>query len=134
MMDMSDSDEALDAGIDLTPLIDVVFMLLIFFIMATTFSKPILDLVLPAAQSAEPQSGGKRELVIAINSEGQVFHDGTMIPSTDLADLFERHQDLAVNLQVDEGAPFKAFIAVLDQAKMKGREQIAITTQPVQQP
>ena len=36
-----------DAGIDLTPLIDVVFMLLVFFIMTTTFSRPVLVIVLP---------------------------------------------------------------------------------------
>ena len=38
---MHDFDE--DASIDLTPVIDVIFMLLIFFIMTTTFSKPVLD-------------------------------------------------------------------------------------------
>ena len=41
---MHDFDE--DASIDLTPVIDVIFMLLIFFIMTTTFSKPVLDIVL----------------------------------------------------------------------------------------
>ena len=44
---MHDFDE--DASIDLTPVIDVIFMLLIFFIMTTTFSKPVLDIVLPAS-------------------------------------------------------------------------------------
>ncbi len=134
MMEMHEPDEAFEAGIDLTPLIDVVFMLLIFFIMATTFSKPVLDLVLPAAQSAEPQSGGKREMVIGINSEGQVFHEGTMILLTNLPELFERHPELPLNVQVDEGAPFKAFMEVLDQAKIKGRGQIAIATRPREQP
>ena len=52
---MHDFDE--DASIDLTPVIDVIFMLLIFFIMTTTFSKPVLDIVLPASETAELQQG-----------------------------------------------------------------------------
>lgn len=51
---MHDFDE--DASIDLTPVIDVIFMLLIFFIMTTTFSKPVLDIVLPASETAEESS------------------------------------------------------------------------------
>ena len=47
---MHDFDE--DASIDLTPVIDVIFMLLIFFIMTTTFSKPVLDIVLPASETS----------------------------------------------------------------------------------
>ena len=39
--------------VDLTPLIDVIFMLVIFFVMTMTFSKPVLDVVLPAAQNSE---------------------------------------------------------------------------------
>ena len=35
-----------DISLDITPLIDVIFMLLIFFIMTTTFSKPVLDIIL----------------------------------------------------------------------------------------
>ena len=51
---MHDFDE--DASIDLTPVIDVIFMLLIFFIMTTTFSKPVLDIVLPASETSEESS------------------------------------------------------------------------------
>lgn len=48
--------------VDLTPLIDVIFMLVIFFVMTMTFSKPVLDVVLPAAQNSEvkKKDGGTR--------------------------------------------------------------------------
>ena len=49
-----------EPSIDLTPLIDTIFMLLIFFIMTTTFSRPVLDIVLPASSEAEASSE-KRE-------------------------------------------------------------------------
>ena len=60
---MHDFDE--DASIDLTPVIDVIFMLLIFFIMTTTFSKPVLDIVLPASETSEESSRKNAELVIS---------------------------------------------------------------------
>ena len=50
--------------VDLTPLIDVIFMLVIFFVMTMTFSKPVLDVVLPAAQNSEVKKK-TAELVIS---------------------------------------------------------------------
>ena len=63
---MNDFDE--DASIDLTPVIDVIFMLLIFFIMTTTFSKPVLDIVLPASETAEEPSRKNAELLISVKA------------------------------------------------------------------
>ena len=51
--------------VDLTPLIDVIFMLVIFFVMTMTFSKPVLDVVLPAAQNSEVKKK-TAELVISV--------------------------------------------------------------------
>ena len=61
---MHDFDE--DASIDLTPVIDVIFMLLIFFIMTTTFSKPVLDIVLPASEASEETIRKKARLVSSV--------------------------------------------------------------------
>ena len=59
-----DIDE--EINIDLTPLIDVVFMLLIFFIMTTTFSKPVLDVILPASKMAEGKETQTQEILISV--------------------------------------------------------------------
>lgn len=53
-------------GIDITPLIDCVFMLLVFFIMTTTFSKPVLDIVLPKSEVATRLSERPREIVVSV--------------------------------------------------------------------
>jgi len=47
-------DDEFGADIDLTPLIDVVFMLLLFFILAASFSAPVLQVALPTARTAAP--------------------------------------------------------------------------------
>ena len=68
---------------DLTPLIDVIFMLVIFFVMTMTFSKPVLDVVLPAAQNSEVKKK-TAELVISVKSDGKYFFNDQEIPKEEL--------------------------------------------------
>ena len=70
--------------VDLTPLIDVIFMLVIFFVMTMTFSKPVLDVVLPAAQNSEVKKK-TAELVISVKSDGKYFFNDQEIPKEELS-------------------------------------------------
>ena len=125
---MYDFDLDEDASIDLTPLIDVIFMLLIFFILTTTFSKPVLDIMLPASDAALPQTERKPELLISITAEGKMFHqDEELRPESLNALLDSRNEDL-LNLFVDEKAPFQAFVAIVDIAKTKRGGRFVIST------
>ena len=65
-------------ALSLTPLIDVLFLLLIFFIVATRFSKEEteLDVELPSASQALPLNSQPAELVINIDAEGRYYIDG----------------------------------------------------------
>ena len=72
--------------VDLTPLIDVIFMLVIFFVMTMTFSKPVLDVVLPAAQNSEVKKK-TAELVISVKSDGKYFFNDQEIPKRRSSDL-----------------------------------------------
>ncbi len=122
--------EGMDSSLDLTPIIDVVFMLLIFFIMATTFSMPVLDVVLPEAESARPPQEKKAELVITIDPQGRILHKDTALDRQALADLLQTQRELPVTLFVDERAPFEPFVLVMDQAKLAKRTHVSISTQP----
>lgn len=122
-----DLDE--DASIDLTPVIDVVFMLLIFFIMTTTFSKPVLDIILPVSETAEQPAERLPELVITITAEGKIFFNGAELGRADLSELLDERQGNLLNLFVDEKAPFEAFVAVVDIAKTKRGGRFVISTQ-----
>ena len=66
-----------DISLDITPLIDVIFMLLIFFIMTTTFSKPVLDIVLPQSETSEDPTANKGELLISVREDGSMLASGT---------------------------------------------------------
>ena len=112
---MHDFDE--DASIDLTPVIDVIFMLLIFFIMTTTFSKPVLDIVLP-------------ELVISVKADGTIHYQDRQLTKEALAAVLEARPEALLNLYVDEKAPFEAFVGVVDIARLKRGGHFVISTQP----
>ena len=127
MLHELDFDE--DAGIDLTPLIDVVFMLLIFFIMTTTFSKPVLDIILPSSETAEQPQERLPELVLSITAEGKIFHNGEELEREEIAALLDSREKDLLNVFVDEKAPFEAFVSVVDIAKAKRGGRFVISTQ-----
>ena len=123
---MHDFDE--DASIDLTPVIDVIFMLLIFFIMTTTFSKPVLDIVLPASETSEESSRKNAELVISVKADGTIYY--RQLTKEALAAVLETRPEALLNLYVDEKAPFEAFVGVVDIARLKRGGHFVISTQP----
>ena len=125
---MHDFDE--DASIDLTPVIDVIFMLLIFFIMTTTFSKPVLDIVLPASETAEESSRKNAELVISVKADGTIHYQDRQLTKEALAAVLETRPEALLNLYVDEKAPFEAFVGVVDIARLKRGGHFVISTQP----
>ena len=119
---MHDFDE--DASIDLTPVIDVIFMLLIFFIM------PVLDIVLPASETAEESSRKNAELVISVKADGTIHYQDRQLTKEALAAVLETRPEALLNLYVDEKAPFEAFVGVVDIARLKRGGHFVISTQP----
>ena len=117
-----------EPSIDLTPLIDVIFMLLIFFIMTTTFSRPVLDILLPAADNAET-SRERQEQIITIKADGSLFYEGRQLQKGDLASVMEERPEAILNLYVDQKTPFEAFVDVVDVAKVKKGGRFVISTQ-----
>ncbi len=121
-----DLDE--DINIDLTPLIDVIFMLLIFFIMTTTFSKPVLDIVLPASDTSEAADKKYSELIIVVDGGGKIFYGETEIDAQALTALLREKPDELLNLHMDEKAPFESFVSIVDIAKKERGGRFVIST------
>jgi biopolymer transport protein ExbD len=122
-------DDDFGDNIDLTPLIDVVFLLLLFFILATTFLKPAVDVNLPTAESGGAPKR-ERQMVVSIDGQGRVFHEGAVVAREELPALLAREPDLPLNFHIDQRAPFQSFMGVLDQARLHGRDNFIITTEP----
>ncbi|SNS07397.1 biopolymer transport protein ExbD [Humidesulfovibrio mexicanus] len=122
-------DNDFDDSIDLTPLIDVVFMLLLFFILATTFMKPAIAVSLPKAATAQSQTR-ERQLVITIDSQGRVLHGDQVVEPTGYSALLDMEPGVPINFMVHRDAPFQSFMGVVDEARRKGRTNFIITTEP----
>lgn len=130
MLDDFSLDNEFDAEIDLTPLIDVVFILLIFFFITSTFLKPAMPVNLAKAASASADAERKEQVVITIDATGALFNDEAPLAPEGIAALISANPDLGINLFVDRDAPFESFLAVIDEARLLGRDDVSITTLP----
>ncbi len=117
-----------DLSIDLTPLIDVIFMLLVFFIMTTTFSKPVLEILLPQAQNTD--AGKKQEeIIISVDAEGQFFYNTELVDLATISALIDKHPEATLNLYIDKKTPFEAFVHIVDKAKAREGGKFVISTE-----
>lgn len=123
-------DREFDAEIDLTPLIDVVFMLLVFFFMTSTFIRPAFEVRLPAAATAAPAPARGDEVVLAITEAGNFLFQGQPLRREDLPAVMRTDPDRPLHLYVDRAAPFGAFAVVLDEARRCGRENLTLRAEP----
>lgn len=123
-------------GVDLTPVIDVVFLLLVFFLVATTFhqSEREMEIALPETVSGGPISMALRELVINVDRDGRYIVSGETMDSTELAGAIERslreHPDRKVTVRGDRDASYGAIAGALDLCKRAGVSEPYLDTAP----
>lgn len=122
-----------EAVIDITALVDIVFQLIIFFVLTTTFvTNPGIEVDLPRAQAMELQHKSD-ELVVALTEQGQIILHGKSIDLSALGEVFENTASEApttlVILQADQRVMHGRVVAVMDLAKEKGLSRLAIATQ-----
>lgn len=124
-------EDEFEADIDLTPLIDVVFMLLLFFILASTFSAPVLKVALPSARTAVQVEPDPARLTLSVDAAGTLYHLDAPIALADVPELLAAgKKEAEVELRVDRAAPFDAFVGVMDQLRACGRSHVLIGAKP----
>lgn len=119
--------------IDMTPMIDMVFLLLIFFLLTSIFAgQQVLDLVLPEAGHARDPII-VNEMHITIQKEGRVFVDKREVAIAELESTLRGHslenQHKTVFLSADKETPFHIFVKVLDTLQGMGLPDLNIVTQ-----
>ncbi|MCH9826767.1 MAG: biopolymer transporter ExbD [Pseudomonadota bacterium] len=121
-----------DAAVDLTPMLDVVFIMLIFFIVTATFIKETgVEVNRPEASTAEQKDNVA--VLVAINADNSVWMDGRRVDVLSVRANIERlhaeNPNGGVVIQADELASMKTFTQVLDQAReVVPGSQIALAT------
>ncbi len=118
-------------GIDISPLIDMVFILLIFFMVSTTFVKDMkLDLERPAASSSTVAS--TKAVRIYIDKGGDTYLNGEPIRvwviQSRLRDLLKGGTNKSVLVVTDEIVPTNRLVEVVDQARLAGAEDVGVAT------
>lgn len=128
-----------EGGINLTPLIDVVFLLLIFFMVSTSFTKESrLQIELPTA-TGEPPSDERAALEVVVDGKGQYRINektvsGTSVDAlmTAMSQLAEAGDDLPVIITADATSPHQAVVTAMDAAGRLGFARLSLTTQKPQ--
>ncbi|MGS2743225.1 ExbD/TolR family protein [Halomonas sp. LS-001] len=119
---MADSNE-----VNLTPMLDVVFIMLIFFIVTTSFIKESgVEIERPESSAASPRPDA--QVLIAVTPEGAVWVDGKPVDvhriGQQVADMLT--DDGAVVIQADRESTTGLLIEVMDRLKQAGVDQIAV--------
>ena len=123
-----------DPAINLTPMIDVVFTLLVFFMLATTFAERerMLDVQLPMANSAEAPSSNPHELVINVSRDGHIWIDGRDLQGDELAkalaDAARREPGMLVTVRGDRRGLYNEIVHVLDECMRAGLANLSLST------
>jgi len=108
------------AGFGLAPLLDVVLLLLIFFVVSTSFTEPRLAIALPDAETAAPSASDL--LVVSIARDGEIAIAGEPASEARLDALLSEagRSDRELELRADERTPHGAVVALLDRARKAG--------------
>ena len=118
-----------ETEINITPMLDIVFIMLIFFIVTASFVKEAgVDVIRPPAQTAISKDKGN--ILIAITENGQIWVDRRQVDPRSLRAQIERlhgeNPQGSIVVQADKKSQNHLLVAVMDAAKAAGVAQIAI--------
>ncbi len=133
-MHLRDEQPLDEQALNLTSMTDLVFLLLIFFLCATTFLDPerALRLELPQAQSAQPRDEVLQELVINVSRDGALTLAGRAVPrdalERELRAAAARNPQTPVTIRGDRLVHHEDIVAVMDACGQAGLVNLAVGT------
>lgn len=116
-------------NLDLTPLIDIVFIIIIFFLVTSTFKEKILNLTLPKSKSATINDLKQKEIIIELNSKDLIYNK-EKIDLIKLSKKLENIKDKSktIILKVDKNVKYQRLVSILDLLKLNDLNNLAIVT------
>lgn len=123
-------DEGSDDGINISPLIDIVFILLLFFVVTSVFIEETgVEVTKPDSKSA--QSLDRQSIIIAITGDGRVYYGGQEIGLYGIGPVLSRlavTSDQPVVVQADGETRTQTLISALDEVRAAGIENVNVAT------
>jgi biopolymer transport protein ExbD len=128
------TQEADESEVNLTPMLDVVFIMLIFFIVTASFVKEAgIDVSRPDAATAERKERGN--ILVAISETGQIWIDKRSVDIRAVRANIERlaaeNPQGSVVIQADENSKNGILVQVMDAARLAGVEQVSIAAEKI---
>ena len=122
------------AEINVTPLVDVMLVLLIIFMVTAPMLQQGLEVALPQAEGKSFELATNNPAKITLTSSGAVYVDGTAVGSDNfdmtLGPMLRSKRIKRALLEADAGVPYGRVVAVLDVMNRAGVEQLGMITQP----
>jgi len=113
----------------MAPLIDVVFLLLIFFMLTFAIQGQAMDIKLPQGQSTS-NPVQQKDITIRISADGDLLLDNSPVALENLAEKLkaklDKQSNKLVKIEPDKKAKYKQFATVLDYARIAGAEDFSI--------
>ena len=121
-----------ESAIDITPMLDIVFIMLIFFVVTTSFVKESgIDVNRPSASTAERKETGS--ILVAISMDNNVWIDKRRVDPDAIRPNIERlhaeNPEGAVVIQADKASTSGLLVKVMDQIRLAGVTNISIAAQ-----
>jgi biopolymer transport protein ExbD len=120
-----------DKSPDMTPMIDMVFLLLVFFLLTSVFKIPAVETELPSSSQAAVVK--PEEFVISVKSDGKIFLNESEVSEDGLVVMLERivlaDSEKNIFIASDRDVSFERIIEVMDIAKKAGAESVSFLTE-----
>ncbi len=115
-------------SMDIAPLLDIMFMLLLFFLVNSSFLKPAILLKLPVAGSREKVKNP--DIIVSVNREGRVFLNRNEVEIDQLPSLLKQKlsesEKKKIVFQGDENILYKKFVQIMGVIKSSGAKEISL--------
>ncbi len=124
------------ASPDLTPMIDMIFQLLIFFLLTSFLLVPAINVALP--RSRNPESTPPAAVTLTVRQDGSLLLAGQAVQVEDLPSLVSAalagRSDAALLVQADRGVAFGRVVEVMEAARSGGARDISFLVEPAAEP
>ncbi len=132
-MDVGTGKGGIKSDINVTPLVDVMLVLLIIMMIVAPLLQKGAPVRLPTAANSSDKPETQGQTVVAVTANGEFYVDGLPIPDTDLrrrvTDLLEEKAEKIVLIKADEDAPYGKVMEAMDELRAAGVEDMGLITE-----
>jgi len=137
-MDIGGAKGGVKSDINVTPLVDVMLVLLIIMMIVAPLLQKGADVKLPVAAYSSDKPETQGQTVVAVDSQGRFFVNGVPVREDELRqrveDILEGQTERIILIKADEDAQYSAVMAAMDQLRAAGIEDMGLITDPKQRP